>query len=127
MACDYTNYAMADDEIAAESKKKELVAALKVARLRHGEVPFLLETLADYTSNISEKLVLLDQAFRLNIAVFDYNEALSCANSALRAVIENKLDTQIEFWRSKVGEFSLVADDPDEVLEAKKLLSGNLW
>lgn len=127
MAYDYTNYVEADDDIAAESKRKELVVALKDAIVTHGNVPYLLETLADYTPNISKKLRLFEHAFRLNVAVSNYNDSLSCANSALRAAMIDGLDEYIRIWQPKVLEYSSKADDLDWIRDAKKLLSGDLW
>lgn len=122
LACEYTNYVIAGDEVASKYKKKHLVAELKKARRVYGDVPIVISTLAEYTSNVSKKLNLLNEAFELNVEGNNYNEALSCANSALRTCIDEKLVSEIASWFPKVDKFSKLADDTLEIADANELL-----
>jgi hypothetical protein len=123
IACEYTNYTLADDEIAAGSRKNELVAVIRSTIKKHGNVPFLLETLADYTDSLKEALELYERAAVLNVEASNFNDALSCANRALDRALDDEWHSPIALWRSRVEAYALKADDKDELAEAKRLLS----
>ena len=123
IACDITNYTIANDNIAARGKRKEILEELVRLRSIYGEIPYIIEITAVYTRNTNKKLSLFELAYSLSSSTSEYDESLAIATSAFEFCLEDKLKNQSEIWRARVNGLLSKATDSELLHEANILLN----
>jgi hypothetical protein len=123
IACDITNYTIANDHIAARGKRKEMLEELVRLRSIYGEIPYIIEITAVYTRNTNKKLSLFELAYSLSSSTSEYDESLAIATSAFEFCLEDKLKNQSEIWRARVNGLLSKATDSELLHEANILLN----
>ncbi len=122
IACDIVNYTIAEDEIAAGSKRKEILKELNRLRSIHGDEPSIIHIIGVYTRNAKRKLVLFELSYQMLIPNSEYNDSLDVANSAFEFCMEINLIDQVIAWRERVKSLLLKATDRESLDEARRLM-----
>jgi len=101
LAVEVANASMKDDAVLSEAKTEEMLCYLRELRIRHGDLPSILGTLADYTADDMERYELYSrgvaQAQRLgdgkNLMILHESILeLDCLDHDQRAFWQSQLD-----------------------------------
>jgi len=122
IACDIVNYTIAEDEIAAGSKKKDILKELNRLRTIHGDEPSTIHALGLYTQNSKRKIRFFKLSYQISIRNNEFNDALDAANSAFDFCMEMKLTDRVIVWRERVESLLSHATDRESLDEARRLL-----
>lgn len=101
LAVDVANASMQDDAVLSEAKTQEMICYLRELQVRHGDLPSVLGTLADYTD---------DDVERYDLYARGIAEAQRLGDGKnLEILLESILELdcldggQREFWRSQLS------------------------
>lgn len=122
MASNFANYVMADDAIAAERQRIELMSKLALMRENYGDHPSIVATQAEYCLSVRDRLDLWGIAYNGYLSACDLEGALSCATSAFRDCIENK-SFLLDVWKSRLIDSMRCGEDAWEMSEGAELLA----
>jgi len=123
LACDITNYTIANDEIASNSKRKEILNELDRLRSVYGERSFIIMITALYTLNSRKKLLLFEKSYQIACGENEYDDSLATANSAFQFCLEETLSDEARVWGQRVNFLLTHSNDAELLDEARELLS----
>ena len=100
LALEVANASMQDDALLSDAKTEEMLSCLQELRVRHGDLPSILGTLADYTDDEVERYDLYARAIAEARRLGDGKNLMILLESILEL---NCLDTdQRVFWQSQL-------------------------
>ena len=101
LAVEAANASMQDDAVLSDAKTEEMLSYLRELRVRHGDLPSILGTLADYTDDEVERYDLYARGVAEARRLGDGKNLLMLLESILE--LDCLDDDQRVFWQSELS------------------------
>ena len=101
LAVEVANASMQDDAVLSDAKTEGMLCYLQELRVRHGDLPSVLGTLADYTDDEAERYDLYARGIAEARRLGDAKNLLILLESILE--LDCLDDEQRVFWQSQLG------------------------
>jgi|ERR1041384_737323 hypothetical protein len=110
LAVEVANASMQDDDVVSDAKTEEMLCYLRELRVRHGDLPSILGTLADYTDDELERYDLYARGVAEARRLSDGKNLMILLESILEL---DCLDgDQRVFWQSQLSALKLAPGAP---------------
>jgi hypothetical protein len=110
LAVEIANTSMQDDDVLSEAKAEEMLSCLRELRIRYGDLPSILGTLADYTDDEVERYDLYARAVAEARRIGDDKNLLILLESILE--LESLDGDQRVFWERQMEAQKVEPDAP---------------